>query len=99
MNPIHDAADEVPVVESILREFYPDRDRRQIRDRALQIPARRHVGVFIEKYNDENITDEIVQRRSWPAIFAAPKMTTIGRTSHRRPDQYPKKKKKKPKHP
>jgi hypothetical protein len=40
--PIHDAADEVPAVERMLRAWYPQQDARQIHDRALLVIERRH---------------------------------------------------------
>jgi hypothetical protein len=42
LNPIHDAADEVPVVERMLRAWYPKRTTREIHRRALYVVARRH---------------------------------------------------------
>jgi|RhiMetdeSRZDD1v2_1073273.scaffolds.fasta_scaffold35305_6 hypothetical protein len=41
MNPVHDATDEVLLIEQILSEHYPEQNNRQIRDRALQIVERR----------------------------------------------------------
>jgi hypothetical protein len=39
-NPIHDAGDKVPVIESLLREHYP-KQRTGIRERAITIAAKR----------------------------------------------------------
>ena len=39
-NPIHNAADKVPVIESLLREHYPDQ-RTGVRERAIRIAAKR----------------------------------------------------------
>ena len=41
MNPIHDAADEVPGIEGMLRAWYPDQTAKQIYDRALYVVASR----------------------------------------------------------
>jgi hypothetical protein len=41
-NPIHDAVDEVPGVEGMLRAWYPDRTAKDIYDRALYVVAIRH---------------------------------------------------------
>jgi hypothetical protein len=41
-NRIHDAADEVPGVEGMLRAWYPDQKTTQIHDRALYVVADRH---------------------------------------------------------
>jgi hypothetical protein len=41
-NPIHDAADEVPGVELMLRAWYPDQTAKHIYDRALYVVASRH---------------------------------------------------------
>jgi hypothetical protein len=41
-NPIHDAADEVPAVQRMLRAWYPEQTKNQIYDRALSVVARRH---------------------------------------------------------
>jgi hypothetical protein len=42
LNPIHDAADDLPPIESILREAYPNQNAGQIHDRALHGVARHH---------------------------------------------------------
>jgi hypothetical protein len=41
INPIHDAADEVPGIEGMLRVWYPDQKAKQIYDRALYVVASR----------------------------------------------------------
>jgi hypothetical protein len=41
MNPIHDAADEVPGIQRILRAWYPKQTKKQIYDRALYVVASR----------------------------------------------------------
>jgi hypothetical protein len=41
-NPIHDAADEVPGVEGMLRKWYPDQTAKDVYDRALYVVASRH---------------------------------------------------------
>jgi hypothetical protein len=41
INPVHDATDAVVVIEQILRKHYPEQDKQQIRDRALQIVEHR----------------------------------------------------------
>jgi hypothetical protein len=41
-NPIHDAVDEVPGIEGMLRAWYPDRTAKDIYDRALYVVASRH---------------------------------------------------------
>ena len=40
-NPVHAAAEQVPVIKSILRDYYPDQTTPQIRDRALTFAAAR----------------------------------------------------------
>ena len=40
-NPVHAAAEQVPVIKSILRDYYPDQTTTQIRDRALTFAAAR----------------------------------------------------------
>jgi hypothetical protein len=42
MNPIHNAADEVPGIQRILRAWYPQQTEKQIYDRALYVVASRH---------------------------------------------------------
>ena len=42
INPIHDAVDEVPGVEGMLRAWYPGQTAKQIYDRALYVVATRH---------------------------------------------------------
>jgi hypothetical protein len=39
INPIHDAADDVLVVEHMLRAWYPEQEPEQIYDRALHVVA------------------------------------------------------------
>jgi hypothetical protein len=42
INPVHDAADEVPGVEGMLRAWYPDQTAKHIYDRALFVVASRY---------------------------------------------------------
>jgi len=42
INPIHGAADEIPVVERMLRAWYPEKTAGQIYAQALSVVARRH---------------------------------------------------------
>jgi hypothetical protein len=42
INPIHDAADEVPVVERMLHTWYPDQTANEIYNRTLYVVAHRH---------------------------------------------------------
>ena len=41
-SPVHDAAEEVPVVEGLLRSWYPDRTASAVHDRALCVVAHNH---------------------------------------------------------
>jgi len=42
INPIHDAADDVPFIKAILKNDWPNQTPEDIRDRALAITAKRH---------------------------------------------------------
>jgi hypothetical protein len=44
LNPIHNAADEVPLIKDILKELYPKQSTSRIRERALWIAVQRHGG-------------------------------------------------------
>jgi hypothetical protein len=49
-NPIHNAADKVPVIESLLHEHYPDQ-RTGVRERAVRIAAKRFNINYETLYN------------------------------------------------
>jgi hypothetical protein len=60
MNPIHNAADEVPGIQRILRAWYPKQTEKQIYDRALYVVASRHqvkletLGAYLKRSKDDH---------------------------------------------
>ena len=59
-NPIHNAADEVPGIQRILRAWYPKQTKKQIYDRALYVVASRHqvksetLDVYLKRSKDDH---------------------------------------------
>jgi hypothetical protein len=58
-NPIHNAADEVPGIQRILRAWYPKQTKKQIYDRTLYVVASRHqvnletLDVYLKRSKDD----------------------------------------------
>lgn len=63
LNPIHDANDQVPIIQGILREFYPDQTSSHLRDRALSFAASRK-GVRSRQKGNETETLKYHRNRS-----------------------------------